>query len=236
MLRELDMTQEILFFVYLDPTEAGFCLAGIRYRDIVGSSSTNPKDWPSYNVPADLDDRVEYSSIILPFEVSESDTNLEEIVCTISAGVSSWSRSPSTRVTVTLGEFGGMNLDEFGRENEARNSIFDVEFKLGNDTERGVFTVLHEYHYDCDMDLYFRQPSLAIRSLIGEEEALPGTFAIAFGDNGNHYNRRNALEFFPADADESDISSFGIDSLGRMVVYEVASESCATHIGVIRFD
>lgn len=226
------LSYDILFLLHPEPAESGFRLASIQLKDVVGSSSINPEDWPSYQVPGDVEIRSAYSHTILPFAVSEEDPTLELIASRIAARASSWSRSPSTRVTVILGD---KELDELCEYKNIRNSAFDVEFGPGDDG-RGDFTVLHEHHYACGVVLY-NNPSFSIRSLVGEdEEWLPQTFAVAFDGNGDCYHRRNDLEFFPADTNEDDISAISIDYLGRMVVYKLSSESRTKYIGIIRFD
>lgn len=112
-----------------------------------------------------------------------------------------------------MGELRGLDLDEFGEYKDARKTIFDIDFKDG-DVRKEVFTVLHEHHYACDMDLSgYNYPSLGIRSLVGKEQELPDIFSVAFDDDGDLCDKRNALEFFPADTDENNISSISIDRL-----------------------
>lgn len=227
------LTHDFLLLVRREPTESGFRLISIRLKDLLGSSTENPKDWPLHHVPEDIEDRGAYSHIILPFEAIEEDPDLLDIQSGIAAGVSSWSRCPKTHLTVTLI---GTELDDHGRLMDMRKSIFNVELKPGGDG-KGVFTILHEYHYDDDDDLsIYENPSLAFRTLVGNEDELPQTYAVAFNDNGDCYHRRKALEFFPADRSEDDIAKISMDPLGRMVVYQLSSGSRAEYIGVIRFD
>lgn len=225
------LTRDFLFVLHAEPDGSGFRLASIRLKDPVGSSSINPGDWPSYQVPGDIEARGAYSYIILPFKATKDEPTLDDVEPGMTVRVSSWSRSPNTRLSVTLRVFDRV---ERGMFVDSRCTIFDIGFLL-DDSGKGAFTVLHEYHHDCDLNFYDFTP-LGIRSLVGEEQYLPYTFAVGFDDNGALCNRINDLEFFPAEADEDDILSVKIDPLGRMVVYKLTSESQAKYIGVIRFD
>lgn len=141
-----------MFILHSELAQSGFRLASIRLGDLIGSLSIKSEDWPSYQVPEDIENRGVYSHIILPFEASEYEPALDNVWSEMAVRVSSWSRSPNTHLTVTLGELRGFDLDEFGEYKDARNTTFDIDFTL-DDNGKGAFTVLHEYHYACDMDL-----------------------------------------------------------------------------------
>lgn len=241
----MEIAQGFLFYVYRELDGTGFRLASISLKRIFWSSSAKYEDWPSYHAPADLVDRGAFSYTHLYLEPSERDPNFELVRHRIGVGVTSWSRLPTVRVSVEL----MIEKEPRGRELDWNTFFFYVEFKPG-DNGRGVFTVLHEHYYEGDLSFY-KDPSLAMRSLINPakiglnlppdifirsmREKITDTIAVAFDKNGNHYIRKNALEFLRADADEA-ISLIAIDSLGRMVVYELYSEYRTKHIGVIRFD
>lgn len=116
------MTHDILFLLYAED-ETGFRLGSMQLRNLIGSSSANCKDWPSYREPTGPDDRGLYSSIHIPSRASERDEINDYIDVGIAARVSSWSRSPSTRVTVTFWDI--VDEDEDYTEwPEGRSNIF----------------------------------------------------------------------------------------------------------------
>lgn len=230
----MEIAQGFLFYVYRDLDGTGFRLASISLKRILWSSSAKCEDCPSYHAPADLVDRGAFSYTHLYLEPREHDPNFERVRHHIGAGVTSWLRSPTTRISVEL----IVEKEPHQRELDWNTFFFYVEFKPGDDG-RGVFTVLHDHYYEGYL-VFCRDPSLAMRSLIYPNKIglnlLPDTIAVAFDKDGrDHYIRKKALEFLRADADDG-ISLTEVDSLGRMVVYELYSEYRTKFIGVIRFD
>lgn len=96
------MTTSHIFYAFPDSGLKHYCLACVRYREIVGSSSSIATEWPTYKVSY-LEDLGAYSVVLLPYDTPPLSVHrhLARISCQVSAVVSTWSKNPIPQITMT---------------------------------------------------------------------------------------------------------------------------------------
>lgn len=223
------LTQDTIFFVRTAGQLIWHQIESIRYGSPVGNSATTSKDWTSFTYK-DLEDRCLCSQILL---VRKSPAKrypyMDNLRFWMSAVVTTWSRTPTTHVTVTFNEMPP------SRENSGI-SIFDVMYTLDGDG-KGLFNLQRPYSRLLLPMTFLTTPSVAIRAFIRPKETrLACTFKV--NDSNNDTVEKESI--FPLlrqyrDGKSGEISTWkaGMDSLGRMMVYQ--DEGKGSFI-VIRFD
>lgn len=219
------MTRESMFFAYPEGL-VSYRLASIRYRNLSAVVSASYGDWPVHKF-VDLQTRHEYSHTLLPYEVPPKYLRAaNRFRCRVAAEVSTWSRRPITRITVTFSE-----MRRYA-DSDARVNIFDIEVTQ-DANGRDIFVPLHEYKTQEGM-IFLTAPSTALRAIIQDAgTGWTSSFALAFNEyeEGRHSERINRLQL----PEEGKIvySTLRMDPLGRMLVYQVP---LVKYIAVIRFD
>lgn len=214
-----------MFLAY--PEGPSYRLVSIRYRNVSGTSSSSYGDWPVREL-VDLQSQHIYSHTLLPYQAPSRRLRAGRFKCLIAAEVSTWSRHPTTRITLTLVEM--RNHPNLG----ARVSIFDIKF-IHDVDGRDTFILVHEYKTQKRM-AFLTTPSAALRAITHDAATRrTSTLAVTFNeyDKGAHSERMNRFQL-PRDSEGSaTYSTLRMDPHGRMLVYQIPLAKC---IAVIRFD